>query len=127
MSCGYLYGLLQCSKINLRYFFWPCMTERNIGAKVADLQFINPVPTPLLVMIRIFSRAHSVITIFPLQTANIMSFPMNAFRYLDIFSRNVPDFRIFCHRPNSPTLCLLQSTQNALLPDLVGQILKRGF
>ena len=64
----------------------PCMTERNIGAEVADLQFINPVPTPLLVMIRIFSRAHSVITIFPLQTANIMSFSMDYFRYfLEIF------------------------------------------
>ena len=64
----------------------PCMTERNIGAEVADLQFINPVPTPLLVMIRIFSRAHSVITIFPLQSTNIMSFPINSFRYfLEIF------------------------------------------
>ena len=123
MSCGYLYGLLQCSKINLRYFFWPCMTERNIGAKVADLQFINPVPTPLLVMIRIFSRAHSVITIFPLQTANIMSFPMNSFRYLDIFWKCSRFLGYFVIGP----LCLLQSTQNAFLPDLVGQILKQGF
>ena len=63
----------------------PCMTERNIGAEVADLQFINPVPTPLLVMIRIFSRAHSVITIFPLQTANIMSFSINFRYFIEIF------------------------------------------
>ena len=63
----------------------PFMTERNIGAEVADLQFINPVPTPLLVMIRIFSRAHSVITIFPFKTANIMSFSINFRYFIEMF------------------------------------------